>query len=434
MHRRFLWATVLSAATALAHADPVPADNTSSNLLKEINDLKQRTAQLEKQVRGQPPAAPAPSGRAYMHAGFDVLVNGGWSTTPDVAALQPGDHDPSQRGFSIRNAELALDGTVDPFFKAFANLVFKMSPEEETELELEEAYAQSTALPGGLQLRAGRFFTEFGRQNNQHPHSWAFVDQPLAMNRMFGSDGLRQNGLRLSWLAPTPWYTELLCGVFNGQGGDAFSFRHLGDTDTNGVTRLYGHATTARDLRGVGDLLYVPRLISSCELTEEQTLVLGASAAFGPNDTGVDARTQIYGVDGYWKWKPANAGSGWPFVSFQTELFYRDFCAAADPEASLPEEHLRDWGLYSQVLWGFTRGWVAGLRGEYVTGNTGASAEGNGQRGEAGRISPNATYYFSEFAKLRLQYNYTHYAASDDEQAVWAQLEFMIGAHGAHKF
>ena len=80
------------------------------------------------------------------------------------------------------------------------------------------------------------------------------------------------------------------------------------------------------------------------------------------------------------------------------------------------------------------RGWVTGLRGEYVTGNAGASADVNAQRGEAERVSPDVTYYFSEFAKLRLQYNYTHYSASADEQAVWTQLEFMIGAHAAHKF
>lgn len=431
----FLGAATVSTMVALAHAEDVPADNTLSNALREITELKLRTSQLEQRLREQPAPVPmASSGRAYMNAGFDVLLNGGWSTSPDVAAFQAGDHDPSQRGFSIRNAELSLDGAVDPYFKAFANLVFKLSPDEQTELELEEAYAQSTALPGNLQLKAGRFFTEFGRQNNQHPHAWAFVDQPLAMNRMFGSDGLRQNGVRLSWLAPTPWYTEALLGVFNGQGGDAFSFRNPGVAESNGIVRLYGHATAARDLRGAGDLLYVPRLASSFDLTDEQTLVLGTSAAFGPNDTGPEARTQIYGLDGYWKWKPANAGNGWPFVSLQAELFYRDFLAAADPGAGLPEEHLRDWGGYAQVLWGFTRDWVAGLRGDYVTGNSGASAEGNAQRGEVERIAPAITCYFSEFSKLRLQYNYTHFAAGSDEQAVWAQLEFMIGAHGAHKF
>ncbi|MCX7010036.1 MAG: hypothetical protein NTY53_22810 [Kiritimatiellaeota bacterium] len=433
MYRRFLWATALSAAAALAHAENVPADNTLSNALKEISNLKLRTTQLEQRLREQ--AVPVPiisSGRAYMNMSFDVLMNAGWSTTPNVEALR--DHDPKQRGFSIRNAELSLDGAVDPFFKAFANLVYKLEPDDSTALELEEAYAQSTSLPGDLQLKAGRYFAEFGRQNNQHPHAWDFVDQPLVMNRMWGSDGLKQNGARLSWLVPTPFYTEAMLGVSNGQGADAYSFRNVGLTDTNGITRLYGHATMARDPRGLGDLLYVPRLASSFDLTDEQTLVLGASAALGPNDTGPNARTEVYGLDAYWKWKPANAGDGWPFVKVQTEVMWRNFDADADPGAGLPGEHLRDWGLYSQVLWGFVRGWVAGLRGEYVTGNAGASAEGNAQRGEIERVSPNVTYYFSEFSKLRLQYNYTHAAEATDEQAIWVQLEFMIGAHAAHKF
>ena len=39
MHRKFLWVAALSAAAALAQAEPVPADNTLSNALKEINDL-----------------------------------------------------------------------------------------------------------------------------------------------------------------------------------------------------------------------------------------------------------------------------------------------------------------------------------------------------------------------------------------------------------
>jgi len=435
MKVRLCWCAAGVAVATLAAAEAPPADNTWSNTLQELNALKQRTEQLEKQVREQvAPAPAAAAGRAYMNAGFDVLLNAGWSTTPDLGLYQPGDHDPSQRGFSLRNAELALDGAVDPYFKAFANLVFKTAPDESTELELEEAYAQSTALPGNLQLKAGRFFAEFGRENNQHPHVWDFVDQPLALNRMFGSDGLRQNGARLSWLTPLPFYTEALLGVFNGQGGDAYSFRNPGDAGPDGVTRLYGHATAARDLRGPGDLLYVPRLATSFDLTDAQTLLLGASAAFGPNDTGPDARTQIYGLDAFWKWKPANAGAGWPFVKVQSEVLWRDFNAGADPAASLPDERLRDWGLYAQVLWGFTRGWVAGLRGDYVAGNSGASAAGNAQRAEAERLSPNLTWYFTEFSKLRLQYNYTHVVANADEQAVWAQLEFMIGAHAAHKF
>ncbi|MCX6998236.1 MAG: hypothetical protein NTV49_14420, partial [Kiritimatiellaeota bacterium] len=85
MYRKLLWVAILAAAAALAQAENVPADNILSNALQEITNLKLRTEQLEKQVREQSTAAPAPlvsSGRAYMNAGFDVLVNGGWSTTP----------------------------------------------------------------------------------------------------------------------------------------------------------------------------------------------------------------------------------------------------------------------------------------------------------------------------------------------------------------
>lgn len=413
----------------------------STNTLEELRQLRLRTEALERKVSEAAPAAPtapvmtlARAGNAYMNISFDVLADAGWSSTPDVNTIQPGGHDPSQRGFSIPNAELALDGAVDPYLKGFANIVFKMDTDEETQLELEEAYALSSSLPVGLQVKAGRFFAEFGRQNNQHPHAWSFVDQPLILNRMFGEDGLRQNGARLSWLAPTENYTEFMLGVFNGQGEDAYSFRYTGAAGTDGVDRVYGHATTARNLNGVGDFLFVPRLASSFEMTDAQTLVLGASAALGPNDTGENTRTLIYGVDAFWKWKPSNAEAGWPFVTWQTEVLGRNFEAGEDSAAGLPAETLQDWGLYSQVQWGFIRRWVLGLRGEYVTGNKSASEDATTERGTDERISPNITWYPTEFSKLRLQYNHEWREYAENGDAVWVQLEFMLGAHAAHKF
>src|SRR5262249_50191024 len=147
--------------------------------------------------------------------------------------LELGDHDPINNGFSLRNAEIAVDGAVDPYFKGFGNIVFKLNKDNETETELEEAYLMSESLPANLQLKAGQFFAAFGRQNSQHPHQWAFVDEPIILNRTLGPDGLRNVGAQLSWLAPTPFYTELTLGVFNGQGGTAFGFRNPGDADTN---------------------------------------------------------------------------------------------------------------------------------------------------------------------------------------------------------
>ena len=141
-------------------------------------------------------------------------------------------------------------------------------------------------------------------------------------------------------------------------------------------------------------------------------------------------------MDAYWKWKPSHADAGFPFVSWQTEFLYRRFEAGADPTAStpLPDETLHDWGFYSQVLWGFKPRWVAGLRGEYATGNHALDDPNEVFRGERTRFSPALTFYPSEFSKLRLQYNYDHGAQFGDAHSVWLQMEFLLGAHGAHKF
>jgi hypothetical protein len=435
-------------------------------LTKKLDELtKQQSAEAEKKKleeelaaqlsSNQPPAtaqAPGPaaapstswsptqpltvarSGSAYMNISFDALVDAGWSTAHDPSEqLELGDHDPIKRGFSMRNAELAVDGAVDPYFKGFGNIVLKLDQNNETSIELEETYLQTTALPANLQLKAGQFFANFGRHNSQHPHQWAFVDDPLILTRTFGPDGLRNLGAQVSWLAPTPFFTEATLGILDGQGGTAFSFRNPGEFYA-GADRVHGRTTLDRTLRGPQDLLYVPRLASSFDLNEQQTLVVGVSAAFGPNDTAPENRSEIYGIDLYWKWKPANSHSGFPFVSWQTEALYQSFMAGADPSLSLPAETLHDWGFYSQLLWGFKLRWVAGLRGEYVDGNPGAFDPNDVFRGQRTRISPDLTFYPSEFSKIRLQYNLDHGELFGTEHSVWLQVEFLLGAHGAHKF
>jgi hypothetical protein len=438
-------------------------------LTKKLEDLtKQQTAEAEKKKleqelavdlqKNQPTPAPATAqtaaapnlpapwspaqpislgraGSAYMNFSFDALGDFGWSSASDPSKnLELGDHDPNTRGFSLVNAELVLDGAVDPYFKGFANIVFKLDQNDQTAVELEETYLQTMSLPANLQVKAGQFLADFGRQNTQHPHQWAFVDDPLILTRAFGPDGLRGIGAQVSWLAPTPFFTEALLGIFNGQGGTAFSFRNPGDPDYLGVNRFHGRATVDRYLNNPGDLLFVPRLASSFDLTDQQALVLGLSAAFGPNETGFHQYTQIYGTDIYWKWKPANAHAGFPFVSWQTEALYQNYQAAADPNVLLPSETLRDWGFYSQVLWGFKERWVAGLRGEYVDGNSGAYDAYDAFRGQRVRVSPDITFYPSEFSKIRLQYNYDQGVLFGTGHSVWLQFEFLLGAHAAHKF
>lgn len=381
------------------------------------------------------PVASARAGSSYMNLSYGAAAVAGWSTEADPSSqLELGDHDPIKRGFSLRNAEIALDGAIDPYFKGFANIVLKLDKNNETDIELEESFLQSTSLPANLQLKAGQYFAAFGRQNPQHPHMWSFVDDPLILTRAFGPEGLRGIGAQLSWLAPTPFYTEFFLSLMDGQGGSSFSFRNPGEPDDDGVDRFAGRATIDRNLRGPQDLLVVPRVATSFELSDTQTVLAGLSAAFGPNDTGPHSRTEIYGADVYWKWKPANASKGFPYLAWQTEVLFRRFEAAADPIALLPEETLHDYGAYTQLVYGFMPRWNAGLRAEYVDGNTGAFDASDPFRGERYRFSPELTFFPSEFSKIRLQYNFDHGETFGDASSVWMQLEFGLGAHAAHKY
>ncbi len=371
------------------------------------------------------------AGSAYMNISFDTLVDFGWSTTPDVRSIQFGDHDPSQRGFTMPNSEFVFEGAVDPYFRGLGDVVLKLDGESETTIELEEAYLETTSLAWNLQVRAGHWFSEFGRQNPQHPHAWDFVDQPLVLGRMFGPEGMRNPGARVSWLLPTPFYAELLLTVLNGNGEITWSFRNPESEE------FHGGEVVDRHLRGPQDLVYLPRLATAFDLSETQTLLLGAAAATGPNNTGADACTQIVGGDVTWKWRPEDAERGFPFVKVQSEAMYRWYEAAErvsvdDPLVTLPEETLGDWGFYTQVLYGFCPGLVAGLRGEFVSADD--AAFDSDLRLDRTRISPNLTWYPTEFSKIRLQYNYDHIQQWGDEHSVWMQLEFLLGSHGAHKF
>lgn len=364
--------------------------------------------------------------RWYVNFSADAIVDAGWSTTSDVTEIEPGDHDPNQRGFSLPNEEFVVEGAVDPYFKAVLDVVLKLDENNETNVELEEAYLLTSSLPWNLQVKGGEFLTEFGRINQQHPHAWDFVDQPLVINRMFGPDGLRNPGARLGWLLPTPFYSEVFVAVQDSQGEAAYSFR-------NPDTPLFGRLPVDNTVASLGDMLYVPRYAAAFDLTDAQTLVVGVSGAFGPNDAGHDTTTQIYGGDVFWKWKPAWQSGGFPFVALQGEVLGRRFEAGPVYDGTyevLPAQNLYDWGFYAQQVYGFTRRWVAGLRQEWVGGDRPTPNQGT-----RFRLSPDLTFYPTEFSKIRLQYNFDHQQEPyGDDSSVWMQFEVLLGDHAAHKF
>ncbi len=386
------------------------------------------TAAEESKESEDPPAKPTDpitvasgaAGKNYLNLSLNGLIAAGGSSEGDVPGLQLGSHDPSRRGFTLQNVELVFSGAVDPYFTAQASVVFVETPNGESEIELEEFFATTSSLPHSLQVKVGHFFTEFGRLNAQHPHSWDFVDQPLSHARMFGSDNLRASGARVSWLMPTPFYSELYLTIQNAFGETLTSFGWAEGE------QVFGSTMAAASVDDLGDLLYVPRYAFSVDVTDNQTILAGLSSAFGPNGTGPDGRTQLYGADLFWKWKSPRAHQGFPFVKVQAESIWRHYRA----DGAVAD--LEDWGAYGQVLWGFRRGWVAGARFGRMGGDEGPTPDPFVE--ERWRSAVNLTWFPTEYSKLRLQYNHDARSDFDDADSVWLQIELILGAHAAHKF
>jgi hypothetical protein len=395
---------------------------------------------------------------------LDVLTAGGWSNASDdeLADLQGGGHDPNQRGFTLQQVELSFFGAVDPYFTGEAHLVYFLDAEGESNFEIEEAFATTTRLPFGLeryglQLEVGHFFTEFGRLNPRHPHQWEWQDQPIVSTRMFGGDGMRGPGFRAGWLTPLPWFSELHVGLQNAKGETMASF--LGNEEVFEERSVGGRPFASSGVRGSDDLVHLVRWVNGFDLSETLSSQVGVSGLWGPNGTGNDASTQIYGADLVVKWQPIPSDAGWPFLIFEAEAMYRryradDFagclgeegeCAEGEVPIFLEDDVFRDWGGYAQLLWGFHRRWAAGVRGEYASGqssNFDPEASGFVDRDEdpfrstRWRVSPLLVFQATEFSRLRLQYNYDAAAhlSSNVAHSLWAGLEFSFGAHAAHGY
>ena len=106
----------------------------------------------------------------------------------------------------------------------------------------------------------------------------------------------------------------------------------------------------------------------------------------------------------------------------------------------LPGDRYHDWGLYTQLLWGFTPGWAAGLRYEYATGSGPSVSDGGRQadflRDDRHRVSPLIIWQPSEFSRIRLQYDFDHadFLPSGDAHSLWLAFEVLYGAHPAHQY
>ena len=366
-----------------------------------------------------PPRPPAPSVQISTVLGSSAsAMNPAISAILDVAAAYfsddpppGGHHDPHETGFSVQQLEIAMSGSVDPYLRFDANLVFCHGG-----AEIEEVYGTTLALPAGLQARFGQFLTRFGRANATHPHTWNFADQPFELTRLFGGEGERGVGVELSMVLPLPWSVELVASATEASGeGSTRSF--LGEDE--------------RPMESLLDPLYTTALKQFFALSNDWSLAWGLSANFGPNATGDDHRTEIYGTDLYLKYRPL-ARPVPPVVSLHSEWFYR--------HRQVEAGSLRDFGQFTEVLWRFARRWATAAR--YELGSP--TWDGAGEVAfdpldpdwteTRHRASTSVSFYPTEFSRFRWQWG------SDlphPPHTIWSTFltaEIAVGAHGAHSF
>lgn len=363
--------------------------------------------------------------------------------------LQGGQHDPKQRGFTLQQAELSLAAAIDPYLRGESHMVALIDPDGETIFELEEAFLTTQQLPWDLQVKAGQFLTEFGRVNQQHSHQWDWQDQPAIHTRLFGGDGMRGPGARVSWLVPGDTYGELFLGVQNANGETMPSF--LANEEVYEERPLGGRLFADRDVRSGSEVVWSGRAVTSFGVSTFGTVLLGTSALLGPNATGGDGDTLIWGADFIWRWRPDTHRRGYPFWKVQGEFLARAFDAVdqvdtSDPlnPVAVPGDTLRDHGGYLQVVHGFAEGWAAGLRVDWASGS-GANYDADTQalvardadpfRADRLRIAPMLAFAPTEFSRFRLQYNYDDSDHLDDPvHSVWFGFEVLMGAHPPHSY
>jgi hypothetical protein len=367
---------------------------------------------------GATPAQPPTKARTF--AASTQSLNPDISFIADVAfawfsadePMQSGGHDPNKNGFNLQQLELSVSKTVDPYFEFDANIVFSQFG-----VEIEEAYATTLGLPIGLQVRAGQFLTRFGRINNTHPHTWDFVDQSFAVGRVFGGEGNRGLGVEGSILMPFPWYFELVASETMANG--ASTARSFFGGDDLGVKTPVDLQTT------VAIKQFFP-------LGADHSLFWGLSFAGGPNPTGRSSRTEVYGSDLYYKWRPVSRG-GFAVVSLQAEVFWR--------RQQVPGDLLQDVSMYAQLFWRFAPRWAVAGRYEYGSPTTNMDGDVVADPQDPAwilarhRASANVSFWPTEFSRIRLQGSSN--IARWQEQPEWALMlafEFAVGAHGAHAF
>ncbi len=346
-----------------------------------------------------------------------------------LGGFQPtgGEVGPGSRSFSLGESELSLSANIDPNF--YGRLTLALTPESEAEVE--EGFIQTTALPHGLTLRAGRFFSTLGYLNNQHAHTWDFVDAPLVHQAFFGGQ-FKQEGAQLKWLAPLDQYLE-----FSAELGNGHNFPG-NDRKRNGAGAVALSAHTGGDVgpshNWRAGVSWLGTQATDREWEDTDLADNTVTNAF----TG---RSRIVALDGVWKWAP-NGNAKVTNFKLQGEVFRRvesgtvRYDIATTDAASRYRSSQSGW--YLQGVYQFVPQWRVGLRHEQLDSGSVDYGDNASQLANADhqpqRSSLMLDWSSSEFSRVRLQLNSDRARPGVRDRQIFVQYQMSLGAHGAHSY
>ena len=397
------------AAQAAASQPPIAtADNSADNSVQTVD-------------ASPPPdmsaSAPASSNPNIYNPGIAVALNGFLTGAShdtgaeSIAGFAPGDDiGRPERGFSLGESEVSFSANIDPFLAGFMDF----SVSNANEIDLEEAYIRTTALPGGLTLKAGRFLSGIGYLNERHAHDWSFEDAPLPY-RAFLNTQLADDGVQLRWIAPTDQFLEFGAEAFRGESYPAAG------AENNGVGAYSVFVHTGADLSVSSSYLAGLSYLHTSSLDRES----GGDLFSGDTDLGI--ATLVY------KWAPG----GNPLVNNLTlagEYFWGQDSGTFNG-LNLDQTHT---GWYVQGVYQFMPQWSAGLRVAGLDSENPGVAFAGTQLDAMGHTPMDYTalleYDTSEFGRLRLQYTHDDASGADSNDIVSLAYTVIYGPHGAHRY
>ena len=430
-HRMLLLAAFFLAAPLVAQQQPT-TDDRIHQLETRMDDLARQMTEIRQQIdqlKGQPAAAaqpapaqtedltkidlaqpPEPAAAATQQQPQSALTdvttinnapNPGASKVfnPDTSVIgnflgKAGQRNPfefgpddERRPMNLDEAEIAFQAFVDPYAKA--NFFFSVTKEG---IDVEEGYAQFVTLPYDLTAKVGKFKAMFGKDNTWHAHVRPWVDQPLVIHNFFGDEGFNDDGISVSKTISNPFnaFIEATGEVYEGRVANVF------------------------DRTGLNDLVYNGHLKFFRDISENSNLELGTSYARG---TLNDAHNQFGGVDVTYRWKPLQQG------------LYRGFIGrleAITDHRGDADKRLK--GFYASGDYQLAQRWFTGVRVDSADRFTDIGIPND--RG----LSATLTFWPSEFSQIRGQLRRTRYGDARTVNELLLQLQFAIGAHGAHVF